>query len=481
MQVRTRFAPSPTGYMHIGNLRTALYTYLVARKNNGKFILRIEDTDQERYVADAVDFIFRILKTCGLRHDEGPDVGGPVGPYVQSERRAIYRQYADELIARGGAFRCFCGPERLAEVKARCEKEGHPFKYDGHCKHLGKADIDARVQRGEPHVVRQVVPKEGITSFDDVVYGHIEVENSTLEEGILLKSDGLPTYNFANVIDDHLMGITHVMRGNEYLSSAPKYNIIYNSFGWEIPTYVHLPLIMRGPGKKLSKRDGDASFEDFHQKGYLVEAILNYIALLGWGAANDREFFTLAELEREFNLESLSKSPATFDPAKLRSFNAHYIRQLTPERFAEMVEPFYPKALRDAGINLAKLSRAIQSRTEVLGEVGAMTAFLTTLPDYSTDLHVNKKAKTDKDVARKNLALLKDKLAALTEWNHDTIDAATKQLVESTQQKTGQFLWPLRIALTGTEVTPGGGIEFADLLGKDESLRRVDIGLAKLA
>jgi glutamyl-tRNA synthetase len=463
--------------MHIGNLRTALYTYLIARKHGGKFLLRIEDTDQNRYVADAVDVIYNVMRACGLRHDEGPDVGGPVGPYVQSERRGIYREYAEKLVTVGGAFHCFCTAERLAEVKTKCEAEGHPFRYDGHCKRLAADEVRARLSRGETHVVRQVVPATGITSFDDHVYGHIEVDNATLEEGILLKSDGLPTYNFANVIDDHLMGITHVVRGNEYLSSTPKYNLIYKAFGWEVPQYVHCPPILRAAGKKLSKRDGDASFEDFRGKGYLTEAILNYIALLGWGAPNDREFFTLAELEQAFTIENISKSPAIFDAVKLRAFNAHYMRQLSPERFHELAEPFYPQALREAGINLARLSKSIQSRTEVLSEVGQMTAFLTTLPEYSPELFVNKKAKTDKDVAKRNLATLRARLADLTTWTHESLEAATAELVASTGQKTSQFLWPLRVAVTGTEVTPGGGIEFAELLGKEETLRRIDKAL----
>ncbi|MBQ2989678.1 MAG: glutamate--tRNA ligase, partial [Clostridia bacterium] len=368
-EVRTRFAPSPTGYMHLGNLRTALYTYLWARRNGGKFILRIEDTDQEREVKGAVDVIYNSMKTAGLLHDEGPDVGGPCGPYVQSKRKNMYLPYAKELVEKGGAYYCFCTKERLDEERAKAEAKGETFKYDKHCLHLSKEEIEARIAAGEPYVIRQNVPTTGKAGFDDVIYGHVEVDCDTLDDNVLIKADGLPTYNFANVIDDHTMGITHVMRGNEYLSSAPKYNLLYEAFGWTPPTYVHLTPVMANAQRKLSKRKGDPSFEDLLSQGYLTEAIINYMVLLGWSPRGEREFFTLKELEQAFDLEGLSKSPSIFDTVKLNWFNAEYIRKLSEEEFLAKATPWLEKALDPAKFDFKRIAQLLQARTEVLNQI----------------------------------------------------------------------------------------------------------------
>ena len=368
MEVRTRFAPSPTGYMHLGNLRTALYTYLFARRNGGKFILRIEDTDQEREVPGAVELIYKSLATAGLTHDEGPDVGGPCGPYVQSERRDLYLPWAKKLVESGHAYYCFCTKERLDEARAEAERRGETFKYDKHCLHMPKEEVQRRLDAGEPYVIRQNVPTEGKAGFDDVIYGHVEVDCDTLDDSVLIKADGLPTYNFANVIDDHLMGITHVMRGNEYLSSAPKYNLLYEAFGWEPPKYVHLTPVMANAQRKLSKRKGDPSFEDLLNEGYLTEAIINYLALLGWSPRGEREFYTLKELEQVFDLEGLSKSPSIFDTVKLNWFNAEYIRKLTPEEYLERATPWLNRALDPAKFDYKRLGELLQSRTEVFSQ-----------------------------------------------------------------------------------------------------------------
>ncbi|MBU1357028.1 MAG: glutamate--tRNA ligase [Candidatus Edwardsbacteria bacterium] len=478
--VRTRFAPSPTGYMHIGNLRTALYAYLIARAMNGKFILRIEDTDQERLVEGSVEVIYNTLRLVGLEHDEGPDIDGPFGPYIQSQRKDIYKEWAEKLIAKGGAYHCFCSKEKLDSLRKEAEGKETVFKFQDPCRELDPAEAKKRAVTGEPCVVRQKIPRGGSTTFDDMVYGSVTVENDTLEDGILLKSDGLPTYNFANVVDDHLMQISHVIRGSEYLSSAPKYNLIYQALGWEIPAYIHLPLIMKSAGKKLSKREGDASFEDFYHQGYLAEAIVNYIALLGWNSKDDREIFSLDELKKIFNISGLNNSPAIFDPDKLKWMNGEYIRKLTPEQFNQMATPYYQKAIKRTDIDFIKLSKLVQLRTEVLSDIPGIVDFIDTLPEYDVSLYVNKKMKTDQAVSLESLQLALTVLGSLEIWKHETIHDALFGLIETQGLKTGQMLWPIRTALSGKESSPGGAIDLAEVLGKEETLRRISKGIDKL-
>lgn len=480
MNVRTRFAPSPTGYMHLGNLRTALYTYLWARRNDGKFILRIEDTDQEREVPGAVDLIYKSLKIAGLSHDEGPDVGGPCGPYVQSERKDMYLPYAKQLIESGHAYYCFCTRERLEEARAEAEKKGETFKYDKHCLHLSKEEIQRRLDAGEPYVIRQNIPTTGKAGFDDVIYGHVEVDCDTLDDNILIKADGLPTYNFANVIDDHLMGITHVMRGNEYLSSAPKYNLLYEAFGWQPPVYVHLTPVMANAQRKLSKRKGDPSFEDLLNEGYLTEAIINYLVLLGWSPRGEREFYTLKELEECFDLEGLSKSPSIFDTVKLNWFNAEYIRKLDPEKYLALATPWLNKALDPEKFDYHRLGELLQSRTEVFNQLPGMVEFLAKMPEFENDLYVNKKQKTTLDVARQALAFVKPVLESIDSWTEGEIHDRVMEAIPASGMKNGQVLWPLRIAISGQLSTPGGAFEIAYLLGKEETLKRLSDSMEKL-
>ena len=480
MNVRTRFAPSPTGYMHLGNLRTALYTYLWARRNGGKFILRIEDTDQEREVPGAVDLIYKSLKIAGLSHDEGPDVGGPCGPYVQSERKDMYLPYAKQLIESGHAYYCFCTRERLEEARAEAEKKGETFKYDKHCLHLSKEEIQRRLDAGEPYVIRQNIPTTGKAGFDDVIYGHVEVDCDTLDDNILIKADGLPTYNFANVIDDHLMGITHVMRGNEYLSSAPKYNLLYEAFGWQPPVYVHLTPVMANAQRKLSKRKGDPSFEDLLNEGYLTEAIINYLVLLGWSPRGEREFYTLKELEECFDLEGLSKSPSIFDTVKLNWFNAEYIRKLDPEKYLALATPWLNKALDPEKFDYHRLGELLQSRTEVFNQLPGMVEFLAKMPEFENDLYVNKKQKTTLDVARQALAFVKPVLESIDSWTEGEIHDRVMEAIPASGMKNGQVLWPLRIAISGQLSTPGGAFEIAYLLGKEETLKRLSDSMEQL-
>jgi glutamyl-tRNA synthetase len=481
MTVRTRFAPSPTGYMHIGNLRTALYAYLLARRYDGVFILRIEDTDQNRYVDGALDVIFNVLRLTGLKHDEGPDVGGPVGPYTQSERKPIYREYAEKLIDLGGAYYCFCSREALLEARESQDPEGTgAFKVHDPCRYLPKEEARARALAGEPHVVRQRIPERGTTTVEDGVFGRIVVENRTLDESVLLKSDGLPTYNFANVVDDHLMKITHVMRGVEYLASAPKYNLLYNTFGWDIPVYLHLPHIVKEGGKKLSKREGDASFEDFYSKGFLVPAIVNYIALLGWNPGTEQEFFTLPELEKAFSIEGLSKSSAMFDLKKMRWMNGEYIRRMPLEEFHALALPHYRSVITKPDLDLLKLSDVLHDRTEVVGEIPEQIDFFNAVPEYSTDLYVHKKMKTDLPMSLANLEAAYDVLKGVSPWTHEAISAALLGLVEKLGLKNGQVLWPVRTALSGKQMTPGGAIEIGEVLGKEETLTRIKAGIAKV-
>lgn len=480
MEVRTRFAPSPTGYMHLGGMRTALYTYLFTRKNHGKFILRIEDTDQVRYVEGATDVIYRTLKDIGLVWDEGPDVGGDYGPYIQSERKGMYLPYAQQLVRDGKAYYCFCTKEELDKRRAEAEGKGETFKYDKHCLNMPREEVERRLAAGEPYVIRQNVPTQGEASFDDIIFGHIAVDCSELDDMILIKADGMPTYNFANVIDDHTMGITHVMRGSEYLSSTPKYNLLYDAFGWEKPVYIHLTNIMRDAQHKLSKRTGDAYYEDYIAKGYLKDAILNYIALLGWNPGDDREFFTLDELIEAFSLEGLSKSPAIFDVNKLTWMNAEYIRRLEPNEFNRYAQPWYEKAGIDA-MNKETLCRILQPRVEFFAQLPEMVDFLVKLDEeYDVAMFTNKKSKTNPEVSLGVLNMAIDALNALETWEEAAIHDTLIGLAEKNGLKNGTMLWPVRIALAGKQVTPGGAIEIAYLLGKDESLRRLELGRKKV-
>lgn len=478
--IRTRFAPSPTGYMHIGNLRTALYEYLIAKKENGKFVLRIEDTDQERYVEGSVDVIYSTLKMAGLIHDEGPDVGGDYGPYIQSQRKHIYFDYAKKLIENGNAYYCFCKKDRLDSLKADYEAKGEQFKYDRFCHKLSQADIDSKLVNGESFVIRQKMPDEGTTSFDDAVYGTITVDNTTLDDQILIKSDGLPTYNFANVVDDHLMNITHVVRGNEYLASTPKYNLLYKAFGWDIPTYVHVPLILKTGGAKLSKRAGDPSFEDLISMGYLVEAIVNYVVLLGWSPGTNQEVFSLKELEQIFEIKGISKSPAVFDIEKLTWFNAEYLRTMSLEQFHNHALPYYNGAILNTDIDLKKVSKVLQARTEILTKIPTVVDFFDKLPDYSIDLYLHKKMKSTLETSLQSLTAALPILEGLSTWNEQTLHDTLLNLASEMGLKNGQVLWPIRTAITGKDTTPGGAIEIADILGKEETLSRVKHGISKL-
>ena len=479
--VRTRFAPSPTGYLHVGNLRTALYAYLKARSApDGVFILRIEDTDQGRYVEGAVDIIYNTLRQTGLTWDEGPDVGGPVGPYVQSERMGMFKQYAEQLVKEGKAYYCFCTTERLEQLheqqKAAGEAVGH---YDRHCRNLSPEEVAEKLAAGTPYVIRQKCPTEGVTGFDDAVYGHIEVNNAELEDQILIKADGMPTYNFANVVDDHLMGITHVIRGSEYLSSAPKYNLLYEAFGWPVPVYIHCPPVMKDAHNKLSKRNGDASYQDLVAKGFLSEAILNYILLLGWSPKGEQEIFTLEEMCKIFDESGISKSPAIFDPLKLRAINAEYIRRLTPEQFRKMADPWIDQAVHRP-IDRDLLCANLQPRCEVLGEIPEQLDFFDAVLPYGPELYANKKQKTTPETAKTALEALKPVLEGLDAWNKDAIFEACKQLAEKMEVKNGWLLYPLGIALSGKQRTPGGGTDLAAMLGREETLARLNAALAAL-
>ncbi|MDP4143045.1 MAG: glutamate--tRNA ligase [Bacillota bacterium] len=479
-EIRTRFAPSPTGYMHVGNLRTALYTYLIAKHEGGKFILRIEDTDQERYVEGAVDIIYKTLAETGLIHDEGPDIGGPVGPYIQSQRINIYRKYAEELVEKGEAYYCFCTKERLDEVRNAAEADKKTYKYDKHCLHLTKEEVQEKLASGIPYVIRQNNPETGTTVFEDVIYGTIQVDNSELDDMILMKSDGYPTYNFANVVDDHLMGITHVVRGNEYLSSAPKYNRLYEAFGWEVPVYVHCSPIMKDAHSKLSKRNGDASFNDLVSKGYLKEAVLNYIALLGWNPDGENEIFTLKELVEKFDYKTINKSPATFDPVKLKWMNGEYIRRLSLEEFHKLAVPYYAQAIKNPNIDLMKISELMQVRTEVLSDIPDAIDFFEELPDYDIAMYTHKKMKTNSENSLISLEKCYEVLEALSDWNLKAVEESMLNLAKEMEVKNGIILWPLRTALSGKQSTPGGAFEIADIIGKEESLKRLQKGIEKL-
>lgn len=481
MNIRTRYAPSPTGFMHVGNLRTALYEYLIAKSQGGKFVLRIEDTDQERYVEGAVDVIYNTLKVAGLNHDEGPDVGGDFGPYVQSERKNMYLPYAEQLIKEGKAYRCFCTKERLEKI----QEENIGGGYDRHCRDLPQEEIDRLLAEGVPYVIRQKMPVEGSTTFSDAVFGDITVENTELQDQILIKTDGYPTYNFANVIDDHTMGITHVVRGSEYLSSTPKYNLLYEAFGWEIPTYIHLPLIMGknedGSVSKLSKRHGATGFEDLVADGYLPQAVINYIALLGWCPKDNQEIFTLKELENVFSVDGISKSPAVFDYDKLSWFNGEYIKAMTAQEFTEVAMPYYKEVFGDKEMPFEKFAEILQKRVVKLTEIPDMIDFFENIPEYDKELFVNKKSKTNLENAPVVLQEAYDRLKAMPQWNHDSIHDCLINMAQEKELKNGTVMWPVRIASAGKTVTPGGAVEILDILGREEALARLEAGLAKLA
>ena len=479
--VRTRFAPSPTGYMHIGNLRTALYTYLIAKKNGGTFILRIEDTDQGRYVEGATDLIYRTLKKTGLNWDEGPDIGGPVGPYIQSERMGMFREYAQKLIDNGNAYYCFCDKERLEELRKVQEASHISPMYDRHCRNLSDEEIQKNLADGIPYVIRQKVPFDGTVTFHDEIYGDITVENSTLDDQILIKTDGMPTYNFANVVDDHTMGITHVVRGNEYLSSTPKYNLLYQAFGWEPPMYIHVEHIMKNAQEKLSKRNGDASFEDLIAKGYLTEAVVNYIALLGWAPKGENEIFSLQELIEEFDISGLSKSPAIFDPIKLKAINAEYIRRLPVEKFFEYAKPYIEETVKRTDVDFNVIAEVLHPRTELFTDIPEQVDFIDALPEYELELYKNKKMKTDEETSLIALKEALPILEGLNDWNTESIHTTLFELIEKMGVKNGYVLWPVRVALSGKARTPGGAIEIAEIIGKEDSLARIKKGIELLS
>ena len=482
MAIRTRFAPSPTGYMHIGNLRTALYAYLVARKDpEGVYILRIEDTDQGRLVEGATDIIYDTLKACGLHHDEGPDNGGNFGPYVQSERvrSGLYLKYAKELIQRGGAHYCFCDEELIAAQRELQEARGESFKFDDPCKLLTIEECEARIEAGEKFVIRQTIPETGTTYFDDEVFGRITVENNTLDEQVLIKSDGFPTYNFANVIDDHLMGITDVVRGMEYLSSTPKYNLIYNAFEWDIPRYIHCPPVMKDEHSKLSKRNGDASFQDLVAKGYLPGAILNYIALLGWSPTEEREIYTLDELVQAFDVKHIGTSGAIFDPEKLKWVNGMWLRNMDLDSYEKLVTPYIDQVVK-GNFNRRQIAAILQQRAQTLAEIPEMLTFFDNFPSYSNDLYVNKKMKTDPEIALKSLQAAYEALKNQDDWSEEALHTTLLALPAKLGMKNGQVLFPLRLAITGMQFTPGGAIEISSILGKEETLRRLELSIKQL-
>lgn len=473
-EVRTRFAPSPTGYMHVGNLRTALYTWLIARHNNGKFILRIEDTDQGRLVEGAVDVIYRTMKECHLEHDEGPDIGGPVAPYIQTERRPFYKEYAELLIERGHAYRCFC-------EKAESEEDSGEFdRGDDPCRSLSREESDRRAAAGEPYVIRQRIPHEGSTTFHDETFGDITVQNEELDDQVLIKRDGLPTYNFANVVDDHLMGITHVVRGSEYLSSAPKYDLLYKGFGWDIPKYVHCSPVMRDAHNKMSKRHGDPSYEDLIAQGFLTDAVINYVALLGWSPRGEQEIFSMDELAQVFELSGISKSPAIFDIEKLKYFNAEYIRAMSTEDFARVAEPYIRQAVKSENYSAADIAALLQQRTEVLTDIPEKLDFFDTLPEYDAELFVHKKSKSTRESALKVLGEIIPAFEVLPEWTDELLLPAMTGLAEHMEVKNSVVMWPVRIAAAGKAVTPGGAVEICRILGREETLRRLRIAAEKL-
>ena len=476
-KVRTRFAPSPTGYMHIGNLRTALYAYLIAKKDNGDFILRIEDTDQNRQVEGATDIIFQTLKDCGLKHDEGPDVGGNYGPYIQSERmkEGIYSKYAHKLIDMGKAHYCFCKAE---DVEAQRKEAGDSFYFIDPCHNLSKEEIDNKINNGEEYAIRLNIEQEGTTSFDDEIYGTITVDNKTLDEMVLLKSDGFPTYNFANVIDDHLMDISDVVRGNEYLSSTPKYNLIYDAFGWNKPRYIHCPPVMKDEHNKLSKRNGDASFQDLIEKGYLPEAILNYIALLGWAPSEDREIYSLDELIKAFDVKRIGTTGAIFDIEKLKWMSGMYVRNMSLDDFTKLIEPVLSKYI-DKKYDYILIASTLQDRTFILSDIPEQIDFYNQINDYDLSIYQNKKAKTNEENALISLKLALPILENINEWNNDSIYEALSKVANDNELKNITIMYPLQIALSGKDRAPGGATMVASILGKEETLNRLNKAIEK--
>ena len=480
-KVRTRFAPSPTGRMHIGNLRTALYAYLIAKHAGGDFILRIEDTDQERYVPEALDIIYRTMQRTGLIHDEGPDKDGGFGPYVQSERQAkgIYLDYAKQLVEQGKAYYCFCTKERLETLKQKVAGKEINI-YDKHCLSLSKEEIEEKLSSGVPYVIRQNNPNTGTTVFEDEIYGRIEVDNAELDDMILIKSDGYPTYNFANVVDDHLMGITHVVRGNEYLSSSPKYNRLYEAFGWEVPVYVHCPLITNEEHQKLSKRSGHASFEDLMDRGFLAEAVVNFVALLGWSPTENREIFSLDELVKVFDYHHMSKSPAVFDVTKLKWMNGEYLKAMEFEAFYQLAEPYIRKVVTK-DYDCKKIAKLVQTRIEIFPDIAEHIDFFEALPEYDTAMYVHKKMKTTEESSLTVLNEILPVLTAQTDYSNDVLYAVILAFVKEKGYKSGYVLWPLRTAVSGKQMTPGGATEIMEILGKEESLKRIQSGIEKLS
>ena len=479
--VKTRFAPSPTGRMHVGNLRTALYAYLIAKHEDGKFMLRIEDTDQERFMEGALDIIYRTLEKTGLVHDEGPDKDGGVGPYVQSERQAqgLYLKYAKQLIEQGDAYYCFCDKERLESLKT--EVAGKEITiYDKHCLHLSKEEIEANLAAGKPYVIRINMPTEGVTTFHDELYGDITVENNELDDMILIKSDGYPTYNFANVIDDHLMGITHVVRGNEYLSSAPKYNRLYEAFGWEVPKYVHCPLITNEDHQKLSKRCGHSSYEDLIEQGFLSEAIVNFVALLGWSPASDEEIFSLDELVKEFDYHRISKSPAVFDMVKLRWMNGEYMKKMDDDKFYEMALP-YLKEVITKDLDFHKIAAMVKTRIEVFPDIRDHVDFFEKVPEYDASMYVHKKMKTTQETSLQVLKEVTPLLQAQEDFSNDALFEMLSAYAKEHGYKVGYVMWPIRTALSGKQMTPAGATEILEVLGKEESLLRIQAAIEKLS
>ncbi len=479
-RVRTRYAPSPTGRMHVGNLRTALYAYLIAKHQGGDFLLRIEDTDQERCVEGATEIIYRTLEKTGLVHDEGPDKDGGVGPYVQSQRQAagIYLEYAKKLIEKGQAYYCFCDQERLDSLKRTVNGE-EIMTYDKHCLHLSKEEIEANLAAGKPYVIRQNNPTEGTTTFHDEIYGDISVDNSELDDMVLIKSDGYPTYNFANVVDDHLMGITHVVRGNEYLSSSPKYNRLYDAFGWEVPVYVHCPLITNEEHKKLSKRSGHASYEDLIEQGFLSEAVVNYVALLGWSPEDNREIFSLEELVEVFDYRHMSKSPAVFDMTKLKWMNGEYIKAMDFERFFEMAEPYIRQVVTKK-LDLKKIGAMVKTRIEIFPDIAGHIDFFQKMPEYDTEMYCHKKMKSTKETSLEILNEVLPILEKQEDYKNDELYKVLSEYVADKGYKTGLVMWPIRTAVSGKQMTPAGATEIMEVLGKEESLARIRKGIEKL-
>ena len=479
-KIRTRFAPSPTGRMHVGNLRTALYTYLIAKHEGGDFILRIEDTDQERHVEGAEGIIYRTLEKTGLIHDEGPDKDGGYGPYVQSERQkaGIYMEYAKKLVEKGEAYYCFCTQERLNSLKKTVNGE-EIMVYDKHCLHLTKEEVEANLKAGKPFVIRQNNPKEGTTTFHDEIYGDITVDNAELDDMVLIKSDGYPTYNFANVVDDHLMKITHVVRGNEYLSSSPKYNRLYDAFGWKVPVYVHCPTITNEEHKKLSKRSGHSSFEDLLEQGFLTEAIVNFVALLGWSPTDNQEFFTLEELVKAFDYHNMSKSPAVFDMTKLRWMNGEYIKKMDDEKFFELAKPYLEAAIKKP-LDLKKIAGMVKTRIETLCDIADQVDFFEEMPEYSADMYVHKKMKTTKENSLETLKEVLPILEAQDDFSNDALFEALSKYVADKGVKTGFVMWPIRTAVSGKQMTPAGATEIMEIIGKEESLARIRKGIELL-